>query len=135
MLHTVRTFRLSPEPPLFLTISTSHSPPHFDIFLFRPTSSSAICFPSEIRSFAIVSTSFPTSMAASSVHFKRLVAAPRLTAVGRAVYKNSKIGIRCVLRVSGDLRKSGTGDASSAQERWAEKESAAKEAIAGAPRI
>ena len=117
MLHTVRTFRSSPEPPLCFTVSTSHSPPHCDIFLLRPTSSSAICFPSEIRSFVIVSAFFPASTAASSARVKRLVAAPRLTAVGRAVDKNSKMEIRCALRVSGDLRKSGGGDAFRARER------------------
>lgn len=83
----------------------------------------------------IVPASFPTSIAASSVRVKRLVAAPRLTAVGRAVYKKFKMGITCALRASGDLRKSGAGEACSARERYAEKESEAKEAIAGAPRI
>ena len=65
----------------------------------------------------------------------RRVAAPRFTAVGLALYKKSKRGRRCALRVSGEDKKAGVGDAWSARVRCAENDSAAREAIAGAPRI
>lgn len=135
VLQTVRTLRPSPEPPHPFTCWTSHSPPHFDISLFRPTSSSAIFLPSAIKSFAIVPASFPASVEAWIVFVNRRVAAPRLTAVGRAVYRKSKSGSTCAFRAIGEVRKSGGGDALRARSRCAEKDNAAREAMAGAPRI
>lgn len=92
VLHTVNTLSSFPLPPLCLICSMSQSPPHFDISLFRPTSSSAINVPSATRSRAMDRASFPASSDACSVFVKRRVAAPRLTAVGRAVKRNDNIG-------------------------------------------
>lgn len=85
VLQTVITFRSAPLPPSPLTRSTSHSPPHFDICLLRPTSSASISRASVMRSCATSRGFLPASMAAWSVLVSRRVAAPRLTAVGRAV--------------------------------------------------
>ena len=85
VLHTVRTFKSFPSPPLPMTRLISQSPPHFDIALFLPTSSFAMAFPSAINSFAVSLTSFPAAIDSLRTFSRRLVAAPRLTAVGLAV--------------------------------------------------
>jgi hypothetical protein len=135
VLQTVNTFRPSPEPPLAFTSWTSQSPPHLAIALLRPTSSAATCLPSRIKSSAIARGSFPASREVWSVRARRRVAAPRLTAVGRAVNKKSRIGDTCALRLSGEERYSGGVWARRDRERCCETLRAAREAMAGAPRI
>lgn len=140
VLHTVRTLRVRgaaevPPGAWSRTRSTSHSPAHFDICLFRPTSSSATALLSATKSSAIVRGSFPTAIPLSRVLLRRRVAAPRLTAVGRAVYRNARIPSMCVFRDSLDWRYSGGGDVARPRRRCCDRESAAREAMAGAPRI
>lgn len=79
--------------------------------------------------------SFPPFTPARRVFDRRLVAAPRLTAVGRAVYRKSKSGLTCAPNATGEARNSGSGVASSAFVRCAAKAKAASDAMAGAPRI
>src|SRR5712671_7600726 len=107
VLQTVNTFRPSPEPPLSFTSSTSQSPPHFAIALLRPTSSAATCLPSSTKSCAIARASFPASRDDRSAHDRRRVAAPRLTAVGRAVNKKARIVVTWPRRDSGEERNPG----------------------------
>ena len=135
VLQTVKTLRPSPEAPLDFTKSTNQSPPHLAMALLRPTSSAAICLPSCIRSSAIWRASFPASKDDWRVRSRRRVAAPRLTAVGRAVKRKSSMGETCALRTSGDERKSGEGEDRRARARYWEKASPARDAMAGAPRI
>jgi hypothetical protein len=85
VLQTVNTFRPSPDPPLLITSSTNQSPPHLAIALLRPRSSAATCLPSSIKSSAIARACFPSLRDDWSVRARRRVAAPRLTAVGRAM--------------------------------------------------
>lgn len=110
MLQTVITLRSVPLPPWFLTRSTSHSPPHLDISLFLPTSSASIFFASEISSCAMVSTFLPASISVWSLLESRRVAAPRLTAVGRAVYRCARIASICCLKVFVVSNHSGDGE-------------------------
>ena len=117
VLQTVMTLSLSPLPPRLLTCSTSQSPPHLDINLFRPTSSASISFASAMRSSAIARGSFPAPLDASSFFASRRVAAPRLTAVGRAVKMCARIASTCTLSASIDPSHSGAGEACSAPER------------------
>ena len=135
VLQTVKTLRPSPEAPSAFTNSTNQSPPHLAIALLRPTSSAATCLPSCIRSSAIWRAPFPASKEVWRVRARRRVAAPRLTAVGRAVNRKSRIGETCALRASGDERKSGGGSDRRARSRSWAKASAARDAMAGAPRI
>jgi hypothetical protein len=111
VLQTVNTFRPSPEPPPPFTCSTNQSPPHLAITLLRPTSSAATNLPSPIKSSAIARTSFPAFRDDWSVRERRRVAAPRLTAVGRAVNKKSRIVETCAARDSGEERNLGGGSA------------------------
>lgn len=136
VLQTVNTLRPSPEPPSHFTRSTNQSPPHLAIALLRPTSSAATCLPSSTKSSAIARASFPALKDDWSVRERRRVAAPRLTAVGRAVNKKSRIGGTCAARDSGEERKSGGGSsARRPRVRCCETLRAARDAMAGAPRI
>lgn len=135
VLQTVNTFRPSPDPPPPFTRSTNQSPPHLAIALLRPTSSAAICLPSSTKSSAIARASFPAVKGGWSARERRRVAAPRLTAVGRAVNKKSRIGVTCAARDTGEERKSGGGSARRARVRCCETLRAARDAMAGAPRI
>ena len=87
VLQTVNTFRPSPSPPHPpSTTPANQSPPHLAIALFRPTSSAATRRPSATNASAIARAScVPACRADWSVRARRRVAAPRLTAVGRAV--------------------------------------------------
>jgi hypothetical protein len=76
-----------------------------------------------------------SSLSECKVLARRVVAALRFTAVGRAVSRNDKISPTCAFRASDDDRKSGGGEASNASERWKATERDARDAIAGAPRI
>jgi hypothetical protein len=109
VLQTVNTFRPSPDPPLPFTSSANQSPPHFAIALLRPTSSAAICLPSSIKSSAIARASFSSLRDDWRVRARRRVAAPRLTAVGRAVNRKSRIGVTWAASDSGEERNSGEG--------------------------
>lgn len=135
MLQTVITFRSAPLPPWLLTCSTSHSPPHFDISLFLPTSSASICFASAMSSCAIVWVSLPASISTRSFLDSLRVAAPRFTAVGRAVKRCARSSDTCCFSASVVSSQGGVGEAFSALLRWFATASAAREAIAGAPRI
>ena len=135
VLQTVNTFRPSPEPPPPFTCSTNQSPPHLAIALLCPTSSAAICLPSSITSSAIARASFLAVKDGWSVRERRHVAAPRLTAVGRAVNKKSRIGVMCAARDTGEERKSGDGSAHRARVRCCKTLRAGSDAMAGAPRI
>lgn len=135
VLQTVKTFNPSPDAPSLLTCSTSQSPPHFAIALFLPTSSSAISFPSLMRSWAIVVVSLPAAIPSVKVLVNLFVAAPRFTAVGRDLYRYSKMDTMCRRNADVDSKKSGEGVFSRARMRCCETDRDAKEAIAGAPRI
>lgn len=136
VLQTVSTFNPSPDSPPALICSISHSPPCFAISLLRPTSSSAILWPSATSSRAIILASLPSLVEVSRTFLRRRVAAPRLTAVGLAVYRKSRIGTTCDLSASGEAKDAGESeDWSNSASRCAAKESAASDAIAGAPRI
>jgi hypothetical protein len=104
--------------------------------LFRPTSSAATRLPSSTKSSAIARASFPSLTDDRSVRERRRVAAPRLTAVGRAVNRKSRSGVTCAARDSGEERNSGGGSlARRARARCCETPRAARDAMAGAPRI
>src|ERR1700722_14190036 len=91
VLQTVRTLSSFPVPPPRFTRSINQFPPNLDIILFRPTSSSATFFPSAMRSCAMVLTLLPWPMDADIACLRRRVAAPRLTAVGRAGKRESGV--------------------------------------------
>jgi len=135
VLQTVKTFRPSPAPPPPFTCSTNQSPPHLAIALLRPTSSAATCLPSSIKSSAIVRAFLPAFKDDWSVCERWRVAAPRLTAVGRAVNRKSRIGVTWAARDSGEEKNSGDGSARRARVRCCETLRAARDAMAGAPRI
>lgn len=98
VLHTVNKFNPSLTPDSF----TSHSPPSLAISLFLPTSSSATFLPSSISSCAISRGDlfWEDVRDAFNKPVSRRVAAPRLTAVGRAVNRYSRSGITCGIGVS-----------------------------------
>ena len=91
VLHTVKTFNPVPSSPLPTVSFTSHSPPHLDISLFLPISSSATSRPSVISNCAISSGDLPSLTPVLSTSVSRRVAAPRLTAVGLAVKRKSSL--------------------------------------------
>ena len=117
VLQTVRTFKLWPDPPFLLVSSISQSPPHFAICLFLVTSSAAISSPSAIKSLVTTLGDFTSSIEVCNVRVSRRVAAPKFTAVGRAVYKKSRISVTCNLRASVDERKCGGGVSRSARDK------------------
>lgn len=83
VLHTVKTLRVFGEEGCTRLIS--QSPPHLAMALLRPTSSSAMSFPSLINASTIARGLSFAEMESSSNLVRRRVAFPRFTAVGRAV--------------------------------------------------
>lgn len=135
VLHTVRTFMFLTGFPINSLCWSSHSAPHRDIALFRPTSSSEISSPSAISSATMTETSFPMSIPVLSVFWSLRVAALKLTAVGRAVDKKARIGSTCARKATTEVRNSGVGDAAKPSFRFKAKVNPANDAIAGAPLI
>ena len=135
VLHTVNKFKKLASSPLAFVTSASHSAPCLPISLFRPTSSSATACPSRTSSSAISRALFLSVTLSSRTRLSLRVAAPRLTAVGRAVKRKSSCNCTCAFRDSGEDKKSGAGDVLSARESDDANARAASDAMAGAPRI
>jgi hypothetical protein len=84
-LQTVKTLRVLEVEGCTLLIN--QSPPHLAIALFLPRSSSEMSFPSAIKAVTIALGSSFAEIRSSNSFLSLLVAFPRLTAVGRAVYR------------------------------------------------